>query len=309
MEFTGERVIPGQTDLTLLFEEHLARYFFAGEFVEDRRILDLGCGTGYGSYYLRQKGARFVLGTDIDSEAVEYACSHYQALNLGYVQSNALQLPLCQKSFDVVVSFEVLEHLQAATTYLAEISRVLTDEGWLIGSTPNKLVHSMGAEKPHNPFHWREYSPVELESLLREFFDHVFILGQMPFYGSIIGRVPVDLNEAIPGLEFLTDNAPWEHSLDDNMYLVYLAGKPEARIDIVQKHLGSRYYLGQSAIHHQMRTSAYIQSLESENDKLWALVKGYQSGKFVRVMSFIHRWRARLFSSRRPPQRQLDKER
>jgi SAM-dependent methyltransferase len=295
MEFTGERVIPGQADLTPLFEEHLARYFFAGEFVEDRRVLDLGCGTGYGSYYLGQKGARFVLGTDIDSEAVEYARFHYKAPELAYVQGNALHLPLFQETFDVVVSFEVLEHLQAATTYLAEISRVLTDEGWLIGSTPNKLVYSMGAEKPYNPFHWREYNPVELESLLKEFFDQVLIIGQMPFYGSVIARVPVELNETEPNVEFLADNVPSEHSLDDNLYLVYLAGKSKAQADVVQERLGSHYYLGQSANRHHLLTIAYIRSLETENNKLWALVKGYQSGKFIRLMNFIHQWWSRIW--------------
>src|SRR6185295_12542584 len=123
MEFTGERIIPKRVDQNPLFEEHLARYFFSGELVQGQRVLDLGCGTGYGSYYLSQKGARFVVATDIDAEAVQYAQRHYQAPNLAYLQSNAVHLPLCQQTFDLIVSFEVIEHLQDVTLYLAEISR------------------------------------------------------------------------------------------------------------------------------------------------------------------------------------------
>jgi len=305
MEFTGERVIPKQVDQNPLFEEHLARYFFTGELIQGQRVLDLGCGTGYGSYYLSQKGAQFVLATDIDAQAVQYARLHYKAPNLAYFQSNAVCLPLRQQTFDIVVSFEVIEHLQAVTTYLAEISRVLTDEGWLIGSTPNKLVYSFGADKSHNPFHWREYDPTELDSLLKQFFGPVFMLGQRPFHGFVIGPVPVDLNEAIPGVEFLPEIIRSEHSIADTKYLVYLAGKLNAQSDTLQRHLGSHYYLGQPSSYHEMLTITYVQrlqdglsSMQNEYQKIEALVKGYQSGKFIRFMNMIHRWRSQIFSSR-----------
>jgi SAM-dependent methyltransferase len=305
VKFTGERVIPKQVNLTPLFEEHLARYFFAGEFVQGQCVLDLGCGTGYGSYYLSQKGAQFVLATDVDAEAIQYARLHYKAANLLYLQSNAINLPLAQQSFDLVISFEVIEHLQAVKTYLAEISRVLTDKGWLIGSTPNRLVYSMGAYESHNPFHWREYDPIELDLLLKEFFDSVFILGQRPFHGFVIGPVPINPNEASRAIEFLPENVRTERSIADSKYLVYLAGKLNAPNNQIGKHMGSCYYLGQPSSYHDIMMTAHIQSLQNDRSriqheyrKLETLIKGYQSGKFIRFMTMIHRWRSRIFSNR-----------
>ncbi len=305
MKFTGERVIPEQVELTPLLEEHLARYFFAREFVQGQRVLDLGCGTGYGSYYLSQKGAQFVLATDIDAEAIQYARLHYKAPNLAYFQSNGSHLPLSQQTFNIIVSFEVIEHLQAVEAYLTEISRVMTDNGWLIGSTPNKLIYSMGANESHNPFHWREYDPSELDSLLKQFFNSVFILGQRPFYGFVIGPVPINQNETAPVVEFLPENIRTEHSIADSKYLVYLASKLNDQNDGIQRHLVSNYYLGQPASYHDMLTIAYIRGLEKDHlkiqkdyHKLETLVKGYQAGKYIRFMRILHQWRSRIFGSR-----------
>jgi SAM-dependent methyltransferase len=294
MDFTGERVIPGLIELTPLFEEHLARYFFAGNFVQDQQVLDLGCGTGYGSYYLSQRGASFVLGTDIDEASVRYARRHYKAPNLAYCQSDALQLPSCSQRFNVVVSFEVIEHLEAKS-YLAEISRIMTSKGWLIGSTPNRLVYSMGAKKSHNPFHQQEYDPVELKALLSQYFDPVFVLGQRPCHGFVIGPVPITPDQATPTMEYLPENVPMEHSIADSKYLVYLASKSNHYVNAVQKSLGSHYYLGQPASHYDMLITAHTQKAENHYRNLEALVKGYESGKFIRFMKLINQWRSRIF--------------
>lgn len=306
MEFTGERVIPKLKDLNPLFEEHLARYMLAGEFVQGLTVLDLGCGTGYGTHHLSQRGARSVLGVDIDGETVGYARQHFQAPNLAFCQCDVLSLPFRRRTIDLVVSFEVIEHLRDAAAYLSAIRNVLTADGWYIGSTPNRLVHAPDAEKSDNPFHWREYDPTELEDLLRHHFDQVYILGQRPFQGFVIGPVAVHQADDPPAIEFLPENMPPEQSIAESKYLVYLAGNSKAEIDSLRPYLASHYYLGQPESQYDLLRTAYIRnletyarSLESENRRLVTLLKGYQSGKFMRMMRAIHDWRSRI--SRQSP--------
>jgi SAM-dependent methyltransferase len=294
MDYTGERVIPGLPEINPLLEEHLARYFLAARLAQGRSILDLGCGTGYGSHYLSEKGARSVFGTDIDAETIQYAALHYNAPNLAFAQCDAVRLPFRSQVMDLVVSFEVIEHLQPVKTYLTEISRVLTDGGWLVGSTPNKLIYSLGADQSHNPYHYREYDPTELYFLLKEIFRSVVILGQRPFYGSVIGPVPADTIETAPMIEFLPQDTRVENSVADSKYLLYFASKSATQIDKFKKHLSSTYYVGQPASYHDATTLAHIRNLENEKDRLESLVRGYQSGKFIRFMNTVHQWKSRL---------------
>lgn len=292
MEFTGERVIPDAESQVPLYEEHLARYYFAGEFVQNKSVLDLGCGTGYGSYYLSQQGAKFVLGTDIDAEAIQYAQANFKSSCLAFFQSDVSHLPLNSQIFDVVVSFEVIEHLKSPTPSLAETSRVMTDKGWLVGSTPNRILHSPGMAKPHNTFHCREYDPAELERQLRTFFAHVVVLGQRPFHGFVVGPVASAPAESERVVQFLPEDIPLECSVADSKDLIFVAGKRDAQIAAIQKHLHSHYYLGRPASRCVMQAITDVRGLQSDYDRLQALVKSYESGKFIRFMSAVHRWRS-----------------
>src|SRR5437868_7534999 len=106
-EFTGERVIPGQVDVDLL-NEHVARYTFAARLARGKRVLDAGCGAGYGSAALVGV-AQSVTGVDVAAEAVEYARANYQAANLTFEEASVTQLPFGDGGFDLVVAFEVIE--------------------------------------------------------------------------------------------------------------------------------------------------------------------------------------------------------
>src|SRR3954470_5460254 len=79
-EFTGERVIPGQVDVDLL-NEHLARYTFAARLARGKRVLDAGCGAGYGAVELAH-AAQTVVGVDLAADAVDFAREHYRLPNL-----------------------------------------------------------------------------------------------------------------------------------------------------------------------------------------------------------------------------------
>jgi SAM-dependent methyltransferase len=171
-EFTGERLIPGQVDVDLL-NEHLARYSFAGRLARGKRVLDAGCGAGYGSAELARTAAR-VVGADVAQEAVDFACAHYQAPNLVFERASCTSLPHPDGAFDLVVAFEVIEHLPDWRGFLAEVRRLLAACGQFVVSTPNRLYYteSRGAEGA-NPFHVHEFDFDEFRGELEAVFPHV----------------------------------------------------------------------------------------------------------------------------------------
>ena len=173
VEFTGERVIPGQGDADLL-NEHRARYWFARGFATGKRVLDAACGTGYGSAMLAET-AQSVVGVDVAGDAIDYARQHFGSPKIHFAQSDCLALPLPAGHFELVVAFEIIEHLDNAAAFLAELRRVLDQSGLLILSTPNRLYYTDDRQEI-NPFHVREFSYAEFEEILRPLFPHRAIL-------------------------------------------------------------------------------------------------------------------------------------
>jgi len=171
-EFTGERVIPGQVDVDLL-NEHMARYTFAARLARGKRVLDAGCGAGYGSAELART-AESVVGVDRAPEAIEFARAHYALHNLVFEEASCESLPHAGGSFELVVAFEVIEHLGNWRSFLEETRRVLAPNGQLVVSTPNKLYYTE-SRGPHgaNPFHVHEFSFDEFRTELTAVFPHV----------------------------------------------------------------------------------------------------------------------------------------
>ena len=135
-EFTGERLIPGQVDVDLL-NEHMARYAFAARLARGKRVLDAGCGAGYGSAELAP-AALSVIGIDVAPEAVEFARANYQLPNLEFELGSCTALPHAEGAFDLVVAFEVIEHLENWREFLLEVRRVLA---------PGRTVCGLHAEQ------------------------------------------------------------------------------------------------------------------------------------------------------------------
>jgi SAM-dependent methyltransferase len=171
-EFTGERLIPGQVDVDLL-NEHLARYAFAARLAHGKRVLDAGCGAGYGSAELAGQ-AFSVTGADVAAEAVDFARANYPLPNLSFEQASCDRLPHRDGCFDLVVAFEVIEHLERWSEFLQEARRLLAPGGQLIVSTPNKLYYteSRGVQGA-NPFHVHEFDFDEFRGALEAIFPHV----------------------------------------------------------------------------------------------------------------------------------------
>ena len=175
-EFTGERVIPGRVDSNL-WNEHVSRYHFATTFVHGGIVLDVGCGTGYGTALLASGAAR-AIGFDIAEEAIDFARSHHSG-DAEFLVASADSFPVRTGSVRTVTAFEVIEHIAAWPSLITEASRVLDQDGVFLVSTPNKSYYAeTRKESGPNPFHVHEFEYEEFEQSLAGHFPYVQIVGQ-----------------------------------------------------------------------------------------------------------------------------------
>jgi 2-polyprenyl-3-methyl-5-hydroxy-6-metoxy-1,4-benzoquinol methylase len=164
-EETVERVVPDTRSWVLYGYEHLQRYTFIQEFIRNKIILDAACGSGYGSFLLATEGnAKFVVGMDISEEAISY-CKRYNNSNLSYRLGDCMQLTNLKEKFEVVISFETVEHLSNPREFFNQVNQILLPGGMFICSTPNKLRLS-GAGNI-NPFHPSELSYEEFKNTFK----------------------------------------------------------------------------------------------------------------------------------------------
>jgi SAM-dependent methyltransferase len=169
---------------------HRARYSFASALGVSGVVLDIACGSGYGSELLVAGGARVVVGMDRDGRALELASSRCAA-----VRGDALDLPFDSGVVDTVVTLETIEHLEDRVRFLGELRRVLRPGGTLILSTPNALYTKPQNGRPRNPYHIHEYESDELQHEVERFFDVQHVYGQTfrdgvrisPFYDDQVG--------------------------------------------------------------------------------------------------------------------------
>jgi 2-polyprenyl-3-methyl-5-hydroxy-6-metoxy-1,4-benzoquinol methylase len=176
MEDTGERHIlnghfnnKSELYLHLL---HIATYEYAEKFVKNKTVLDFGCGSGYGTEMLSKNAAK-VTGADISKEAVDYAKNNYNSDNLDFKTISELT----DQKFDVITSFQVIEHVPNDIEYVTKLKKLLNPGGYLLISTPDKTHRLFNhIQKPWNIFHLKEYTPKSLENLLKKHFSKVEIL-------------------------------------------------------------------------------------------------------------------------------------
>jgi len=176
-EFTGERMIPGLVNADL-FNEHLARYRFAARFIEEGdAVLDAGCGSGYG--VAEFGNAASIIAADISADAIRHARENFSRPGIAFLQAACEHLPFADASFDLVASFEVVEHLTRWSEFLEEAGRVLKPSGVFLVSTPNKRYYAESrAGSGPNPFHCHEFEFEEFQSALYAVFPHVRIWTQ-----------------------------------------------------------------------------------------------------------------------------------
>lgn len=165
---TPERCCPDFPDE--IFVNQLKVYRFASQFCTKARILDVGCGTGYGTSHLAQS-AESAVGIDTSSQALGYARKHYASSNIEFLRTGAEALPLADRSIDFIISTENFEHLRDHRANLRAMSRVLTDAGMLLLATPNPEMF-VGI---HNRYHTHEFAFDELRLIVRDFFSECLI--------------------------------------------------------------------------------------------------------------------------------------
>jgi 2-polyprenyl-3-methyl-5-hydroxy-6-metoxy-1,4-benzoquinol methylase len=174
-----ERMVPGTRKWDSGYAEHISRYMFVGG-VEGKRVLDIGCGVGYGAHYYAKNGAAEVVGVDYSSEALDYAKENFSAPNLSFFKDDAQKLDSVSGKFDVISAFEVFEHISDHEAMLKRVKELLSDGGYFFCSTPNSLLQPKLEDgiTSRNPYHLKEFMFSEFNEIMAKFFSKAEIYGQ-----------------------------------------------------------------------------------------------------------------------------------
>jgi ubiquinone/menaquinone biosynthesis C-methylase UbiE len=205
LPFTGERFTP--ECVREMWLEHWHRYAFALRWAPGRRVLDAACGEGYGAALLARAGAS-VTAVDVSPEALAHARERYGQLpGLVFEAGDVADLSrLPDAGFDLIVSFETLEHLEAQDAMLAGFRRLLAPGGLLLVSTPDRRVYS-DQTGYRNEFHVRELYRDEFEALLGRHFGAHRLFGQKLLFQSVLrdlGTPPARARARTMGLDGTT---------------------------------------------------------------------------------------------------------
>ncbi len=220
--------MPWAPDVQVVYE-HFHRYLWAARLVDGRRVLDLGSGEGFGAAILAESAAH-VVGVDVDELTVEHSRLNYAGPNLEFELGTAVDLSaFADGSFGAVVAFEIIEHVREQERVLAEVARLLGDDGILVISTPDRRMYG-GARTAPNPFHEHELEFEEFLELLGRHFPHLASWGQRTITGSHLNPLGSAVAEDRVGgaSEFFIERAGDEWRLADGpaaLYCVALASK------------------------------------------------------------------------------------
>jgi SAM-dependent methyltransferase len=296
-ETDPERFDPARAGGLLIDAEHRARYWAAAALAAGRRVLDAGCGTGYGTETLAAAGARSVSAIDVAQEAVDVTRRRLgDRFAAEVVRADLHELPFPDGAFDLVVCFEVIEHVEDQDGAIAELRRVLAPDGVLALSSPNRLVYPAG-----NPHHLHEYTPDELDGALRAQFAHVALHRQHVWMASALltadqaatpgalALTPQLLEPIAPGQETYTVALAGDAPLPDLAAQVALGGAGElrwlrdemVRVDGARREEVGRLLREQERARAELRdfreqrarTGARLLDLEAENAQLPELVR------------------------------------
>jgi len=211
LPLTGERTIPGLDIENYWFRRHEVVYQRLADRCTGRDVLEAGFGEGYGADLLAGV-ARSVTGVDYDESAVTHVRARYPRVQA--MQGNLAELPLPDTAVDVVVNFQVIEHLWDQSQFVAECRRVLRPGGLLLMSTPNRITFTPGSDTPINPFHTRELNAAELSELLT---DGGFAIEQLlgVFHGPTLQAMDTRHGGSIINaqIERALADAPWPAEL------------------------------------------------------------------------------------------------
>ena len=163
-------MVPGSTD-SRIEHDHYARYEWAAQFAENKKVLDIACGTGYGSSLLASNGALSVDGVDISHDALSFARDHFSSPSTVFHNADIGEFA-SGHHFGLITCFETIEHVPNPERALRNLATLLAEDGILLISSPNRPITSPRTrtihDPPHNTFHLREYTPAELAHCIQK---------------------------------------------------------------------------------------------------------------------------------------------
>ena len=227
LTFTGERFLPECAGEMVY--EHWHRYLIAQQYVKGLRVLDVASGEGYGSHLLSLHAAS-VVGVDVSTDAVAHAATRYPAGNLSYVTASCVQIPEPDASFDVIVSFETIEHINEHEAFLREVDRLLAPGGLFIISSPNRPEYS-DRTNYKNEFHVKELDRAELKALLDPHFPAQRWFAQRAAFHSMVWPVDAVANSAVA----LT--ADGESGFPAEVYFLVFCARGATDVAVVESQL------------------------------------------------------------------------
>lgn len=266
-------MIPEYNEGQEIYLEHITRYIFASQFVKDKVVLDIACGSGYGTNQLLESGAKKVFGIDISEEAISYCKEKYTNKELEFMVGDVKRIPLEDKSIDAVVSFETIEHVgeEDQKIFLKEVKRVLTPEGIFIVSTPNSLVYGKG-----NEFHLKELDPQEFAVILKSNFKNTEL-----FYQDNVESSYVYSQETLEKANNKLGISKKVETIKsiDSMYLVSVCS--DFRLEEIKE------YTGLSNIKPRYMWLDFIEKTKNKDEEIFKLNKDIQ-GKDEYIQSKIN---------------------
>ncbi len=158
---TAERVSSNDVSDNVIYQRHIVAYDFATKHIGGK-VLEVGSGEGYGIEILAPLATKYMA---IDKFQTQLPVSAQKFKQVSFRQVSVPPLPFEDNSFDAVVSFQVIEHIEEDEALVKEIHRVLKPGGVLVLTTPNRTM-----SLTRNPWHVREYTPDELKALLNRYF-------------------------------------------------------------------------------------------------------------------------------------------
>lgn len=144
---------------------HIARYLTAKEHCADRKVLDIACGEGYGSWLMAEWGAQSVLGVDVSSEAVAAADKRFSNERVRFAAGSGEELKqiISGQKFDLIVSLETIEHVDNPRLFLENIRDAAAPNATIIISAPND--HWYYDRGGRNEFHKHQFTLEEFQVL------------------------------------------------------------------------------------------------------------------------------------------------
>ena len=182
-DFTGERFVPGRSGKKIELD-HMERYIFAQQYAKGKKILDIACGSGYAANIFLDSGAKEYTGVDISKHSIQYAKKHYSSDSASFIVGDICNFNT-KETFDLIVCFETIEHVECYSKALKNLSSMLSDNGVLLISSPNRKVTSPRAlsiqDTPKNPYHTQEFL---IDELKEELLSAGFKIKEKSVYGQ-----------------------------------------------------------------------------------------------------------------------------